>query len=672
MHCKGLRVAWLGGVGYGRRRWLTTCSPRRPRTRWRPTRRWRRGCGRGRSTTSSGRTSCWAPGQPLRTLVEGDRLSSVILWGPPGTGKTTLAQAIAAHTSKAFEQLSAVSAGVKDVRDVLERAKHRLGERGQGTILFLDEVHRFSKSQQDALLPGVESGLITLIGATTENPFFEVNPPLLSRSTLFRLNALDLDAARAAARSGASRPRAPPPTTTPSSTWPATPTATAATCSPASRWRSPSPAPANKPPARHPRRRRGRPRHQGPPLRPRRALRRDLRVHQEHPRLRPRRRPLLAGPDAGGGGGRPLHRPPPHRAGQRGHRRGRPAGAARGGGGGPRRRARRPARGPAQPGPGGGAPGHRPQVEPRRPSASGRPWRTCATARRSRCPVHLRDAHYQGAQKLGHGAGYDYPHDHPEGWVPQRYLPDELGDRTYYDPSPHGFEQEIRTRMEHRSDPMTATELAALIVAIASVVAVVLLAVVLVSIAKTLREVRTRRRAAPHGDRARGARPRRHRPQRQRRARAGRRRSSAPPSRSGAPSTPPRASPTSRSPTRSSRCSALASGTGRAARRPAPQAGAVAVFRRLFWLFLGVGFGFGALVLGDALRQGDGRPLPPRAGVGRPGRRHQGLRRRPAPGGRRRPRGHARARGRAARRPRPHPADGCAARTAAGPRRGHR
>ena len=158
------------------------------------------------------------PGQPLRTLVEADRLSSVILWGPPGTGKTTLAQAIAAHTSKAFEQLSAVSAGVKDVRDTLERARHRLGERGQGTILFLDEVHRFNKAQQDALLPGVESGLITLIGATTENPFFEVNPPLLSRSTLFRLNPLDHDAARALLERGlrgggrrrrARRPRAP-------------------------------------------------------------------------------------------------------------------------------------------------------------------------------------------------------------------------------------------------------------------------------------------------------------------------------------------------------------------------------------------------------------------------------------------------------------------------------
>ena len=136
------------------------------------------------------------PGRPLRRLVEQDRLSSAIFWGPPGTGKTTLALAVAGTTRRAFEQLSAVTAGVKDVREVIERARQRLGEHDRGTILFLDEIHRFSKSQQDALLPAVEDGTLTLIGATTENPFFEVNPPLRSRSTLFRLEPLSPDAVR--------------------------------------------------------------------------------------------------------------------------------------------------------------------------------------------------------------------------------------------------------------------------------------------------------------------------------------------------------------------------------------------------------------------------------------------------------------------------------------------
>ena len=118
-------------------------------------------------------------------------MTSAIFWGPPGTGKTTLALAIAGTTKRAFEQMSAVTAGVKDVRETIERARQRLGEHDRGTILFLDEIHRFSKSQQDALLPAVEDGTLTLIGATTENPFFEVNPPLRSRSTLFRLEPLD-------------------------------------------------------------------------------------------------------------------------------------------------------------------------------------------------------------------------------------------------------------------------------------------------------------------------------------------------------------------------------------------------------------------------------------------------------------------------------------------------
>jgi putative ATPase len=133
------------------------------------------------------------PGRPLRVLIEGDRLSSVVLWGPPGTGKTTIARLIAGVTAKAFEPLSAVSAGVKDVREVVDRARDRLGEHGQGTILFLDEVHRFNKTQQDALLPHVEEGLIVLIGATTENPYFSLTGPLLSRSTLFRIDPLEPD-----------------------------------------------------------------------------------------------------------------------------------------------------------------------------------------------------------------------------------------------------------------------------------------------------------------------------------------------------------------------------------------------------------------------------------------------------------------------------------------------
>lgn len=135
-----------------------------------------------------------AKGAPLRTLIEGDRLSSAIFWGPAGTGKTTLAEVVALTTASAFERLSAVSAGVKDIREVIERASERLGQHGKRTIVFVDEIHRFSTSQQDALLPSVESGIITLIGATTENPFFEINGPLRSRSTLFRLEALDAEA----------------------------------------------------------------------------------------------------------------------------------------------------------------------------------------------------------------------------------------------------------------------------------------------------------------------------------------------------------------------------------------------------------------------------------------------------------------------------------------------
>ena len=132
-----------------------------------------------------------APGSVLRGLISEDRLRSVLLYGPPGTGKTSIAHVIAQATSAHFEQLSAVTSGVADVRRIMEEARERQAGTGRRTILFIDEVHRFSRTQQDALLPGVEAGWVVFIGATTENPFFSVTSPLLSRSLLFRLEPLD-------------------------------------------------------------------------------------------------------------------------------------------------------------------------------------------------------------------------------------------------------------------------------------------------------------------------------------------------------------------------------------------------------------------------------------------------------------------------------------------------
>lgn len=132
-------------------------------------------------------------GRALRTLIESGDLSSIVLWGPAGAGKTTLAHVIARTTSAHFEPMSAVTSGVADVRKVIEAAKDRLAQQGDRTVLFLDEIHRFNKSQQDALLPAVENGWIILVGATTENPSFEINSPLMSRSLLFRLEALEED-----------------------------------------------------------------------------------------------------------------------------------------------------------------------------------------------------------------------------------------------------------------------------------------------------------------------------------------------------------------------------------------------------------------------------------------------------------------------------------------------
>jgi putative ATPase len=146
------------------------------------------------------------PGKLLRRAIEADQLSSIILWGPPGTGKTTLAFVIAGSTHAEFTSLSAVMAGVKDLREVVEQAKQRRSLYGQRTVLFVDEIHRFNKAQQDALLPYVEDGTVILIGATTENPYFEVICALVSRSRIFQLLPLGRDCLEVILRTAASDP----------------------------------------------------------------------------------------------------------------------------------------------------------------------------------------------------------------------------------------------------------------------------------------------------------------------------------------------------------------------------------------------------------------------------------------------------------------------------------
>ena len=153
-----------------------------------------------------------AQGSPLRRLIaavpgSGPAPTSVILWGPPGTGKTTLASLVSTSTGRRFVELSAVTAGVKDVREVVERARDALGMHGLGTVLFVDEVHRFSKTQQDALLPAVENGWVTLVAATTENPSFSVISPLLSRSIVLTLAPLTDEDIRGLLRRAVSDPR---------------------------------------------------------------------------------------------------------------------------------------------------------------------------------------------------------------------------------------------------------------------------------------------------------------------------------------------------------------------------------------------------------------------------------------------------------------------------------
>ena len=144
----------------------------------------------------AGQEHILGPGKLLRRAIEADRISSIILFGPPGTGKTTLAQIIASSTRSRFERLSGVESTVADMRRVIASALNRLQNSGAKTILFIDEIHRFNKAQQDVLLPDVESGVLRLIGATTHNPFFYINSPLVSRSQVFQLEPLSVESLR--------------------------------------------------------------------------------------------------------------------------------------------------------------------------------------------------------------------------------------------------------------------------------------------------------------------------------------------------------------------------------------------------------------------------------------------------------------------------------------------
>ena len=382
--------------------------------------------------------------QPLRHLIETDKLSSLILWGPPGTGKTTIARVIARVTQQDFHEMSAVSASVKDVRELVARAETRLGHAEVGTILFLDEVHRFNKSQQDALLPSVESGLIVLIGATTENPYFEVNAPLLSRSTLFRLEPIDKDSILTLMTKGIEEegvsgdPKALDLLADRSAGDARQALTSLEVASAIALGRGEKKVTLEDVEASLGAKaiRYGKDEHYdiiSAFIKSIRGSDPDSGLYWlsrmisagEDPRFIARRLVILASEDIG------MADPNSLLVADAASRAVEFVGL--------------------------------PEAQLNLAQAvvhlstapkSNRVTLALTTAMQDasspgegRVPPHLRDAHYSGAAEIGHGEGYEYPHNDPSGWVEQTYRPEEVESNVYYEPSKHGFEKQVMERM---------------------------------------------------------------------------------------------------------------------------------------------------------------------------------------------------------------------------------